>query len=182
MEPISKVTSNSSLSTVSGITGQCNCPACKAARAQASVQPAAGVGANSLEETPDATPDSSQSDSTQISQFKSIDSKTRAHEQAHLNAAGSYATGMPVYNMQRGPDGQMYANGGHVNVDLTPIAGNPQATLQKAQTIKKSALAPDDPSSQDMSVASKADQMMQKAQSQMAQKNPHAGSLVNVVA
>ena len=74
------------------------------------------------------------------------DQEVRLHEQAHLLAAGPYAKGAPSYTYQTGPDGQRYAVGGEVPIDLSPVPGNPQATLQKALTIRRAALAPTDPS------------------------------------
>ena len=45
--------------------------------------------------------------------------KSRAHEMAHLAAAGGLATG-PYYEYQQGPDSKQYAVGGHVNIDTSP--------------------------------------------------------------
>jgi hypothetical protein len=108
--------------------------------------------------------------SLQLQALKTQDKKTRAHELAHLQTAGLYATGFPVYHWEEGPDGQEYANGGHVEVDVTPIQGDPQATLEKMRTIQKAALAPEDPSPQDYAVFAKAQALMEKAHAQLARK------------
>ncbi len=91
------------------------------------------------------------------------DREVRAHEQAHLLAAGPYARGGPHYEYVRGPDGRLYAVGGEVKIDTSPIPGNPKATLEKARTIKRAALAPAHPSPQDRMVALQADRMAMEA-------------------
>ena len=102
-----------------------------------------------------------------IAQLKSRDQEVRTHEQAHLSAAGQYATGGIKYQYQTGPDGQKYAVGGSVGIDTSPVAGDPEATLQKAMVVQRAALAPAQPSGQDMRVAAQASQMMMQAQSEI---------------
>jgi hypothetical protein len=94
----------------------------------------------------------------QVKELKDRDREVRAHEQAHLAAAGGHARGGPSYEYQRGPDGQRYAVGGHVNIDTAPVPNDPEATIRKAQTIRNAANAPAEPSSQDRSVAAQARQ------------------------
>ncbi len=103
-----------------------------------------------------------------IRQLKARDQNVRTHEAAHLAAAGGLAKGGPSFSYQRGPDGNLYAVGGSVNIDVSPVAGNPQATIAKAAVVRAAALAPADPSSQDRSVAAAASQMAVKAQSELA--------------
>lgn len=105
-----------------------------------------------------------------ISQLKARDREVRAHEQAHLAAAGSYATSGASYSYQTGPDGKRYAIGGEVGIDTSPIANDPQATLQKAMVVQQAALAPAQPSSQDMRVASVASQMMAEARAEISEQ------------
>ena len=47
-----------------------------------------------------------------VKQLKVRDQQVRAHEQAHLAAAGSLAQGGPSFSYQTGPDGKRYATGG----------------------------------------------------------------------
>lgn len=103
-----------------------------------------------------------------INQLKSRDAQVRAHEMAHLSAAGGYASGGASYVFQVGPDGRRYAIGGEVGIDTSPVAGDPQATLQKAMVIQRAALAPAEPSSQDMRVASLAVQMAMQARLELS--------------
>ncbi|WP_051678472.1 putative metalloprotease CJM1_0395 family protein [Thiomicrospira pelophila] len=99
-----------------------------------------------------------------LSQLRARDQEVRTHEQAHLSAAGQYATSGIKYSYQTGPDGQRYAVGGSVGIDTSPVAGDPEATLQKARVVQRAALAPAEPSGQDMKVAAQASQMMMQAQ------------------
>lgn len=101
-----------------------------------------------------------------IEELKARDREVRAHEAAHKSAAGSLARGAPSYSFQRGPDGVNYAIGGEVQIDLSPVPGNPAATLRKAQQIRAAALAPAQPSAQDYAVAAEAARMAAEAQRQ----------------
>ena len=94
-----------------------------------------------------------------LDDLKARDREVRAHEQAHLASAGPYAKGPPSFEFQTGPDGKPYAVGGEVQIDTSKVAGNPQATLVKAQTIRRAANAPRDPSAQDRQVAAQAAQL-----------------------
>ena len=90
------------------------------------------------------------------------DQKVRNHEQAHASVGGVYA-GAPRYHYQRGPDGVNYAIGGEVSISTSPVRGDPQMTIEKAQTVKRAALAPAEPSVQDRMVAAEARQMEMQA-------------------
>lgn len=102
-----------------------------------------------------------------LAQLRSRDQEVRSHEQAHLAAAGQYASGGIKFSYQTGPDGQKYAIGGSVGIDTSPIAGDPEATAQKAMVVQRAALAPAQPSGQDMKVASQASQMLMQAQAEI---------------
>ena len=98
-----------------------------------------------------------------LNELRARDAEVRAHEQAHLAAAGPYANGAPTFEFQTGHDGQQYAVGGEVSIDTSPVPGDPETTVRKAQTIKRAALAPKDPSSQDRQVAAQAAQLENQA-------------------
>ncbi len=104
----------------------------------------------------------------QIEQLKKRDAEVRRHEHAHKAAAGQYASGGPSYDYQTGPDGKQYAVGGEVQIDTSEVPNDPQATIKKAQQIKRAALAPKDPSSQDRKVAAEASKMETKARQELA--------------
>lgn len=103
----------------------------------------------------------------EVEKLKSRDREVRAHENAHKAAAGSYARGGPHYQHQSGPDGRKYAVGGSVDIDTSPVRNDPQATIQKMQIVRRAALAPAEPSSQDRKVAAYASREMQKAQAEL---------------
>lgn len=96
-----------------------------------------------------------------VRELSARDREVRAHEQAHATVGGQYA-GSPSYTYQSGPDGKQYAIGGEVPIDISPVNGDPQATIDKMRVVIAAALAPAEPSGQDRKVAS-------IAQSQQAQ-------------
>jgi hypothetical protein len=100
----------------------------------------------------------------EVEKLKKRDAQVRAHEQAHVAAGGAYIKGGVSYSYQKGPDGTMYAVGGEVSIDTSPVKDNPQATIAKMEAVKAAALAPADPSGADRAVASAAQQEEAKAQ------------------
>lgn len=115
-----------------------------------------------------------------VRKLRKVDRQVRAHEQAHLSAAGQYATGGANFQFQEGPDGNLYAVAGEVQLD-TSKEDTPEQTIKKMRTIKRAALAPAEPSSQDRQVAAQASQKLRKAQQEQREqrqnpqnKNSHA--------
>ncbi|PLT24279.1 putative metalloprotease CJM1_0395 family protein [Pseudoalteromonas sp. MelDa3] len=104
----------------------------------------------------------------QITELKARDTEVRIHEQAHASVGGQHA-GSPSYEYQRGPDGTNYAVGGEVQIDVSEVPGDPQATIDKMQTVRAAALAPAEPSGADRSIAADATQKLAAAQSELAQ-------------
>ena len=115
-----------------------------------------------------STQELDQNEKHKLEELKARDREVRTHEAAHKATAGQYATGGASFTYQRGPDGQLYATGGEVGISTGPVPDNPEATLQKANTIRAAALAPAHPSSQDMSIAAKATMMATEARAQIA--------------
>jgi len=126
------------------------------------------------EETPEGEEQNretySEAELEQISDLKARDTEVVAHERAHASVGGQH-TGSPSYSYETGPDGVKYAVSGEVSIDTSEVAGDPQATLQKAQQIKAAALAPAEPSAQDRKVAAKAEQMASQARSDILEAN-----------
>ena len=108
----------------------------------------------------------------QLQELQKTDQKVRAHEQAHMGAAGGLATSGISLSFVKGPDGQSYAVGGEVSID-TSRASTPRETLSKMMKVRAAALAPADPSSQDRKVAAAASAAMGEARAelQLEQKN-----------
>lgn len=102
-----------------------------------------------------------------VAKLQQTDRQVRAHEQAHLAAAGGLARGVS-FTYATGPDGQQYAVGGEVGIDTSEVSGDPEATIQKAQQIRAAASAPADPSGQDRAVAAQASSMEQAARLELA--------------
>jgi glycine cleavage system regulatory protein len=98
----------------------------------------------------------------QIQDLAARDREVRNHERAHATVGGLYA-GSPRYSFERGPDGINYAVGGEVSISAGAVSGDPVATIQKAQVVRRAALAPTDPSAQDRSVAAQATQIESQA-------------------
>lgn len=103
----------------------------------------------------------------ELRDLKARDREVRAHEQAHQAVGGQHA-GSVSYTYQRGPDGNQYAVGGEVSIDLSPVQGDPQATIEKMRTVRAAAMAPAEPSGQDRAVAAQAMQLMLQAQQELA--------------
>lgn len=109
-----------------------------------------------------------QENDTVLRQLRARDREVRAHEAAHTAAGGSLVRGGPSYTFQTGPDGRSYAVGGEVQLDVSAVPNNPQATLAKASQIRAAALAPANPSSQDVRVAANANQLASRARIELA--------------
>lgn len=104
-----------------------------------------------------------------VDELKSRDQEVRVHEQAHAAVGGQYA-GSPSYEYERGPDGKSYAVGGEVQIDVSPVQGDPQATIQKMQVVRRAALAPAQPSAADRSIAADAASKATQARAELAKQ------------
>jgi len=118
-------------------------------------------------------PDGKKKDTLELSQeaeeirkLQMRDREVRTHEAAHSAAGGAYA-GAASFTYQKGPDGRSYAIGGEVSIDIAAVPGDPKATMQKAQQVRAAALAPAQPSSQDIKVAQRAQAMAAEARMEM---------------
>lgn len=111
----------------------------------------------------------------QVEKLKVRDREVRAHEMAHKAAAGPYATSGPTYSYQTGPDGRRYAVGGSVGIDLSP-EDTPEATIEKMAVVRRAALAPAEPSSQDQRVAAQASQIAMEARQEKLQQERETNS------
>ncbi|TVO75960.1 putative metalloprotease CJM1_0395 family protein [Sedimenticola selenatireducens] len=118
-----------------------------------------------------ALKESNSKESRELRSLQARDREVRAHEQAHLSVAGRYATSGTNLDYQRGPDGQLYAVGGDVKIDTSVIPGDPKATELKAETIRRAALAPANPSAQDRKVASQASSMAAEARAELFEQS-----------
>lgn len=118
----------------------------------------------------DRTKLSSEEDN-QIKELKARDQEVRTHEMAHMMVGGSLVRKGASYQYQTGPDGQRYAVGGEVSIDSSAVSGDPSATIRKMQQVKRAALAPAEPSSQDRAVAAAASQTEAAARQELMQQS-----------
>jgi hypothetical protein len=124
-----------------------------------------------------ATTELNTKEKRQVDKLKARDREVRAHEAAHQAAAGGLARGGASFSYAIGPDGKRYAVGGEVSIDTSDMPDDPQATLRKADAIRAAALAPAQPSSQDLAVAAQATQMAMEARVELAkQSQDHQGT------
>lgn len=110
----------------------------------------------------------------QVQKLKARDTEVRSHEAAHMAAGGAHIRGGASYAYEQGPDGRSYAVGGEVGIDVSPVRGNPQATIQKMQQVRAAALAPAEPSGADRAVAASAGQAEARAREQLADRGAAA--------
>lgn len=123
-----------------------------------------GIQGDTLDLSPEAE--------AQLRKLKQRDAEVRAHERAHMAAAGGNAVGGPHYEYQKGPDGKQYAIGGHVDISLSSVDGDPEESEKNAQEVRRAALAPGQPSGQDRAVAAQAASMEAKAKTEkLEEKN-----------
>lgn len=118
--------------------------------------------------------DMSNEEQAQVRELSNRDREVRAHEQAHQAVGGAYAGGAS-YEYQQGPDGQRYAVGGEVSIDMSSER-EPEATIAKMQQVKAAAMAPAEPSGQDRSVAASATSNEMQARAELAAANAAGGA------
>jgi len=117
----------------------------------------------------DAESNLSQDEKLLLERLQKADAEVRAHEMAHIAAGAEFITSGATFSYQKGPDGQNYAVGGEVHIDTSAEPGDPKATLQKMRRVRAAALAPAQPSSQDLKVASNAASQAAKAMAEITQ-------------
>lgn len=94
-----------------------------------------------------------------------------AHEAAHKRAGGALAGAIVIEKNAQG-----IPVGGHVSIQMPKLnQKNPQQTIDNANTVINSALAPSDPSSQDYKVAAQAKTVKAQAQRIKSRNNNSKG-------
>lgn len=101
-----------------------------------------------------------------VRKLKQIEQEVIAHEAAHQAAGGRFA-GPVSYTYTQGPDGKRYITGGEVPIHV-PASNDPEQTLRNMQQVQRAALAPGDPSGQDLSVAAQAAMAAAQARQELA--------------
>ena len=103
----------------------------------------------------------SSEDREMLRKLEDRDAKVRAHETAHVMAAGGQA-GPVNYVYQNGPDGRGYAVGGSVNISIISSGGG-EESVRQAETASRAALAAGEASLQDNLTAAKASELAARA-------------------
>lgn len=131
------------------------------------------------------TSSGSSSDRVDITQIQDVrvlqqtEEKVIAHERAHMSAGGQFAGGVS-YQYTQGPDGKRYISGGEVPISIRP-GRNPAETVRNMQQVRRAALAPADPSPQDLSVASAASLIEMKAAHEISGSSTAGEGKLNIL-
>ncbi len=99
-----------------------------------------------------------------------IDSKIKAHEMAHKS--GPAASGGASFSYTKGPDGLMYAIAGEVPVEIK-TGDTPQETISNMHDVIATALAPSDPSPQDLSMMKAQQEFTKEIHEQITNSNEY---------
>ncbi len=110
----------------------------------------------------------SEEEKKELEKIKERDKEVRRHEEDHKAAAGSLAPASAQYEYTQGPDGKMYVKDGEVDLKVKE-EDDPEKAKKNAEQLKRAALAPEEPSAQDMKVAQEADRMIQEANQKLNQ-------------
>jgi len=108
-----------------------------------------------------------------VRRLQEADQRVRAHERAH-QAAGGGAAGAASYSYTLGPDGKMYATSGEVPIRVEG-GRTPDETIAAAARLRAAALAPSDPSAQDLAVAAQAARMEARARAEKSRESSGEG-------
>lgn len=108
-----------------------------------------------------------QIEAAEVTKLSKRDAEVKSHEQAHAAVGGSYAQS-PSFSYEKGPDGRRYAVDGEVQIDVSVVNGDAQATLNKMMKVYAAAMAPVQPSMADIRVAADALQKMNAAREELA--------------
>lgn len=95
-----------------------------------------------------------------IRELQQMEQNVRAHEQAHMSEGGAVA-GSATFTYTEGPDGKQYVSGGEVPINSL-AASSTEDTIAILEQVKRAALAPADPSPQDLRVAATATAQIQQ--------------------
>ncbi len=115
----------------------------------------------------------------EITKLKETDAHVKAHEAAHKAVGGSLA-GMPHYTYVTGPDGKKYAIAGEVPISIKK-GNTPKQTISNMEQVKAAALAPSDPSPQDLKVAATAERIENQAIMKLYQEKYKKGDFLNIL-
>lgn len=105
----------------------------------------------------------------EIQQLRQTDKEIRVHEQAHKAVGGSLA-GPVSYEYTTGPDDKQYAVAGEVPIN-TPQVEDKDEMLTILEKVRQAALAPAQPSAQDLRVAANASAQIQQLRGEVMRED-----------
>lgn len=97
----------------------------------------------------------------ELAQLKQTENEVIAHENAH-KSAGAGVTGAVTYSHTAGPDNERYITGGEVSIQMPAATGESDETIALLERVRQAALAPAEPSAQDLRVAASASAQIQQ--------------------
>ncbi|MCL2025715.1 MAG: hypothetical protein FWG92_02790 [Leptospirales bacterium] len=101
-----------------------------------------------------------------IDELKIRDKEVKAHEMSHGTDPNLIKIGSPQFDYTIGPDGKAYATGGKVILS-TGRPSSSEDALAKAESLKRAAMSPGDPSPQDFQALNAATAMASEAQNNL---------------
>lgn len=104
----------------------------------------------------------SEDEKRQVEELQQRDREVRSHEQAHAAAGATNVR----YEFQVGPDGHAYAVGGSADIQIQSPSNDPDRKMSEASRMRAAALAPADPSAEDMAVAARASRIEAEARAE----------------
>jgi hypothetical protein len=114
------------------------------------------------------TEELSAQDQREVERLAQSERQARAEERAQRSAAGGHADGVQL-RYEVGPNGERYVVAAEVPLDVTPVPGDPAATLRKMEVIIRAATS-GSPSISDRNVAAEAEQLARRARAELAAK------------
>lgn len=110
----------------------------------------------------------------EVRKLETTEQEVIAHEQAH-KAVGGDVTGPISYTYTTGPDEKRYIDGGEVAIHASE-GSTPEETIKILEKVRAAALAPAEPSPQDLRVAASATSQIQQALGEIS-RSDYAESL-----
>lgn len=110
----------------------------------------------------------------EVRKLETTEQEVIAHEQAH-KAVGGDVTGPISYTYTTGPDEKRYIDGGEVAIHASE-GSTPEETIEILEKVRAAALAPAEPSPQDLRVAASATSQIQQALGEIS-RSDYAESL-----
>lgn len=90
-----------------------------------------------------------------------------AHENVHKLADSGVTDGV-LYTHTTGPDNERYITGSEVSVEMPDSTGEAEDTISLLEKVRQAALAPEQPSPQDLRVAASAQVQIQQVRSDLS--------------